>query len=170
MWCVVRCYLKVKVSQLLLNSSCPFSFFLHFSYSFFVLSGVLVTLIWSPGMLAHFHQVSEWSILNPLQVVMGRGYAGEGHGSPEESGRMTHSLWHPQWFRYLFLVWREQVLSRCVVRKFKSGKLLLLLLFYRMTCMFKTFAFLGLCRLQKEGKDCMGWLLQGTGSKGNLAF
>ena len=29
-------------------------------------------------MLAHFYQVSEWSILNPPQVVMGRGCVGEG--------------------------------------------------------------------------------------------
>ena len=67
------------------------------------------------------------------------------------------------------LVWQEQVVICSMEFKFKFRNLLLFLLFYEVThvCL-RTFALLGLCRLQKAERDCMDRLLHGTLSRCNL--
>ena len=117
-----------------------------------------------------FFQVSGSSIWIPCRQWWKAGVLERGQGSLAASERMAHLLWYPRWFKHLFLVWQEQALIRSVEFKFKFRNLLLFLLFYEVTCVcLRTFALLGLCRLQKAGRDCMDWLLQGTLSRCNLA-
>lgn len=96
---------------------------------------------------------------------------GEGAGSLAASEKDGTLALVPTLIQRLFLVWQEQVLICSMEFKFKFRNLLLFLLFYEVThlCL-RTFALLGLCRLQKAERDCMDRFLHGTLSNqsGNL--